>query len=238
MTKFKTLIADPPWRFSNSGTNGAAQKHYPTMSVKELKALAVRDIADRDAVIFMWACWSILDDAQEVLKAWGFRYKTGLPWLKLVDSELDRGNLRPKYGTGFWGRACSEPILVGTRGKVEAPRTSNLALLSPSLEHSRKPDSLHELAEALPGPRLELFARRERPGWTCWGNELGTEIPELSTWNDASRLRSCVVCGCELTSRRTDSITCSARCRQNKKRCHTSGAVGGSSVTLEERVSA
>ena len=100
------------------------------------------------------------------MQAWGFDYVTGFPWIK-----LDGGGV-PNYGVGYWVRGCSEFVFIGKRGDASPPRLEGfLGLMSPNLHHSRKPDSLHEYAETLPGPYLEVFARRNRPNWYCFGNQ-------------------------------------------------------------------
>lgn len=177
--KFGVIIADPPWDYSNSGVNGAAAKHYRTMKPRELAALPVSFVAADDCLLLLWATWPNLTVAIELARSWGFKYKTGFPWLKLQDDpQLDSaGNVRavkPAYGTGFWVRGCSEPVLLCTRGAIKPAMNGVLGLLSKRFAHSRKPDNLYEVAEAYPGPWLELFARREREGWVSWGNELAT----------------------------------------------------------------
>jgi N6-adenosine-specific RNA methylase IME4 len=188
--RFKTVIADPPWPYRNSGGNGAAENHYPAMSIEAICALPVSEQCADDAVLFLWSTWPQLADAFKVIQAWGFEYKTGLPWIKLAgDPEPDLfgpPRLRPAFGTGFWVRGCSEPVLITKRGDAKPPDVKHLGLLSKRFEHSRKPDSVHELTEQHPGPYLELFARRERHGWTCWGNEMSPWCPRQFT--DASAL--------------------------------------------------
>lgn len=178
MTRYATLIADPPWEYSNSAVQGAADKHYPTMSVEEICALPVADLAADDAVLLLWATWpKLFEAAPQVIAAWGFEYVTGFPWVKL--SGDPRRNLwgdweyKPQYGTGFWVRGCTEPILVCKRGKAAPKDAGNYCgIVSENFRHSRKPENLYEYAEAHTGPHLELFARRPRDGWAVWGNEV------------------------------------------------------------------
>lgn len=113
-----------------------------------------------------------------VIHAWGFTYKTGLPWIKAdgVEQTLWGGlDFKPFYGCGFWIRGCSEPILIAKRGNAKPLTSDFVGLISPNAEHSRKPDDLYTLAERYPGPRLEMFARRKRPGWDVWGNEVDSD---------------------------------------------------------------
>lgn len=181
---YGVILADPAWRYGNVGVNGAAEGHYredaatgrSTLSIAEICALPVRDLALPDAVLLLWTTWPLLFDAPRVVAAWGFEYVTGLPWIK-IDGEpsLDLfGELRitPQYGSGWWVRGCSEPLLICRRGNPKTPRTNLVGLLSENFGHSRKPESAYDLAELLPGPYLELFARRPRDGWTSIGNEI------------------------------------------------------------------
>jgi len=173
--QFGVIIADPPWSYERSGVQGAAALHYPTMTDEDIYSLPVAEIASPDAVLLLWATWPKLTEAMRVVSAWGFEYVTGMPWIKIQKCHptlWGEWDMKPQYGTGFWVRGASEPILICRRGKVSPPQNGFVGLIAPNIRHSRKPDSLHEYAEALPGPRLELFARRPRDGWTVWGNEV------------------------------------------------------------------
>lgn len=174
--KYGVVLADPPWRYGNSGCRGAAENHYPTMSLAEICALPVASIAAPDSVLLLWATWPQLQEGLAVVKAWGFEYVTGFPWVKIVGEptrdlwgDLD---IKPQYGIGFWVRGCSELLLIGRRGNVSPPKDGFVGLLSENFRHSRKPDNLYHYAERLPGPRLEMFCRRARPGWDVFGNEV------------------------------------------------------------------
>jgi N6-adenosine-specific RNA methylase IME4 len=173
------ILADPPWAYRNGG-NGAAANHYPTMTAASLCALPVAELAGRDAVLLLWATWPQMREAMDLVDAWGFRYVTGLPWIKVRGHpQADLwGEIayRPTWGTGFWVRSCSEPLLIAKRGNARPPLDPPLGLLSRNFQHSRKPDNVYDYAEALPGPYLELFARRPRPGWDAWGNEVEGSI--------------------------------------------------------------
>jgi len=180
MKQYGVILADPPWDYANSGCRGAAENQYPTMTEKEIAALPIFDFALPNCVLLLWATWPKLDEAcLPVLKAWGFEYITGFPWLKIteVSTDLD-GQIQVSvpYGVGFWVRGETEPILIGRRGKPKPPPNGFVGLLSLNLRHSRKPDSIYDYAEAMPGPYLELFARRARPGWDVWGNEVESTI--------------------------------------------------------------
>ena len=180
MTRYGVIIADPAWRYNNSGQNGAAEHEYATMSVADICVLPVQQLAADDSVLLLWGTWPLLPDAMRVMQAWGFRYVTGFPWIKIAGEpsrdmwgELD---IKPQFGVGFWVRGCSEFVFVGRRGNVRPPTENFVGLLSENFGHSRKPDSLHHYAESMPGPYLELFARRAREGWDVWGNQVAGSI--------------------------------------------------------------
>ena len=179
--RYGVILADPPWRYNvDGGFNGTAEAEYQTMSLDDIKALPIKDRAAADSVLLCWATWPLLREGLEVVEAWGFRYVTGFPWVKVTSVQGDLFEGAPRievpYGIGFWARGASEPLLIGKRGKPTLPEKDFIGLLSPNLQHSRKPDSVYEYAEALAGPRLELFARRQRAGWDVFGNEVAGSI--------------------------------------------------------------
>ena len=165
--RYGVLYADPPWRFEpysrETGLNRAADNHYPTMTLDEIKRLQVP--AAKDCVLFLWATAPMLCEALEVLRAWGFAYKSHCIWAK------------PRKGTGFWFRNAHELLLVGTRGNVAAPAPGHQPLSvieAAATRHSKKPEAFAEMIERL-FPRtnkLEMFARQPRLGWHSWGNEV------------------------------------------------------------------
>jgi N6-adenosine-specific RNA methylase IME4 len=173
---FRVVLADPPWQYRNSGVDGAAQSHYQVASTAYICAMPVKEISARDAVLVLWATWPCLPDAMQVIKAWGFEYVTGFPWVKLTEPpEIGLwGNLiaKPSYGTGFWARGCSESILIARRKATPLPKGNMLGILCERMEHSRKPDCIYDYCEQFKGPYLEMFARRTRAGWSSWGNEV------------------------------------------------------------------
>jgi len=131
------------------------------------QALPVGELAAKDAVLFLWGTWPKLPQVVETMRVWGFEHVTGFPWVKTTRDG------KPLYGIGSWVAGCSEYVLIGRCGNVSPPDVDKyLGLVGPSLGHSRKPDDVYAIAEALPGPYLELFARRTRPGWTVFGNEI------------------------------------------------------------------
>ncbi len=177
---FHVLVADPPWSFNDHlpGETRGASKNYACLSVDELKAFPLPALAD-DCVLFMWRVASMQREALDVAEAWGFTVKAEVVWLK----KTVNGNRF--FGMGRITRAEHEVCLVGTRGKVRVLSRSvrstfttdlNAAhfdgLSAPVGRHSEKPDAFFDVVEALyGGPFCELFARRQRPGWTCLGDQ-------------------------------------------------------------------
>ena len=164
---FRTVLADPPWSYNQAkGLSGVAAAHYATMATKDIAALPVEAVAAMDSVLLMWATNPLLPEALRVMDAWGFAYKTSLTWCKNT------------FGPGFWLRGQSEHVLIGTRGKPPRPAVAPSSVLhADNPGHSQKPRSFYPIAEALgAGPRVELFARQQRAGWTAWGNELSRTI--------------------------------------------------------------
>lgn len=179
---FPVVYADPAWRYSNAGGNGAAENHYPTLSVEEIAALPVASIAARDSVLFLWATNPLLPEALTVMKAWGFEFKTvAFEWVKFYEKSG-----KPFFGMGQWTRGNVEACLLGVRGKpkAQARDVSQLIieeheiLTAPVNRHSEKPAAAREKIERLTGAALkvELFARQRAPGWDCWGNEVDSTI--------------------------------------------------------------
>jgi N6-adenosine-specific RNA methylase IME4 len=175
------MLADPPWRFeawSDKCEDRAPE--YSTMTMAELRALDVGSLAAPDCVLFLWAIWPMLPQALALIEAWGFTYKTcAFCWTKADASQLDmfRDDADVAIGTGYWTHANTEPCLLATHGKPRRLHADvRQAVIEPRREHSRKPDGIHDRIERLvAGPYAELFARRRRPGWTVWGNEVAPE---------------------------------------------------------------
>lgn len=153
------------------------------MTIDDIKALPVADVAARDCVLILWYVAPLLPEALEVGRAWGFAYKTsGFTWAKLRRVSSKRHQLHDDHwhklfpiGTGYWTRANPEQCLLFTRGRPKRLSAAVRELIvAPRREHSRKPDEQYVSIEQLvAGPYLELFARSARPGWTAWGNEVG-----------------------------------------------------------------
>lgn len=188
---YGAILADPPWHFrsrtalkvENWHSRRDAEKHYPVMSADEIAALPVKELAAKDAHLFLWVTGPCLSQGLEVMKAWGFRYSSlAFVWVKLKRSH-QAGQLRitPLFdsdlhvGLGLTTRHNAELVLLGRRGSPRrAAKDVREIILAPVREHSRKPDEAHERIERYcSGPYLELFARQSRPGWTSWGLETG-----------------------------------------------------------------
>ena len=175
--KYNIIYSDPPWP-----VNGA-KKHYPVMSIPEICALPVAEIAAPDCVLFLWVTYTILPRAFDVLKAWGFKYRTvAFTWVKR--NKKSQGYF---FGMGNWTRANAEICLLTTRGKPKRVNNAVRQIIDTPVEaHSKKPDVARERIVALMGglPRVELFARQTTPGWDVWGNEV--ESANLGpTWPEA-----------------------------------------------------
>lgn len=177
--QFGTILADPPWRFQNR-TGKVAPEHkrlarYETMTWKDIAALPVADIAAGQSHCYLWTPNALLPEAMKVMEQWGFTYKTMLIWHKVRKDGGSDGR-----GVGFYFRNVTEPILFGIRGNIRTlqPGRSQVNLLATrKREHSRKPDELYPIIEACsPAPRLEMFARYPRKGWTAWGLEADPEV--------------------------------------------------------------
>lgn len=189
--RFSTILADPPWRFDNR-TGKVAPEHrrlsrYGTLSLAEIRAMPVVEAAADPAHLYLWVPNALLPDGLRVMEAWGFTYKTNLVWHKVRKDGGSDGR-----GVGFYFRNVTELILFGVRGRAArtlAPGRRQVNLMPVGKrEHSRKPDEQYDIIEACsPGPRLELFARGERPGWVGFGNQADADYaPDWSTYANNS----------------------------------------------------
>jgi N6-adenosine-specific RNA methylase IME4 len=162
--KFPTIYADPPWPYSNRAARGAAEKHYRTLSMDAIRAEPIRDLAADQAHLHLWTTNAFLHEAFDVIRAWGFRYKSCLIWIK------------PQLGMGNYWRVSHEYLLLGVRGGLLfRDRTCRSWLLARRSVHSRKPFAFRALVEQVsPGPYLELYGREEHPStdWTIYGNQV------------------------------------------------------------------
>lgn len=173
--KYSIIYADPPWTFKTYSPKGAEKKsaaaHYNLMSKQEIQNLPVADIADKDCVLFLWATFPNLPEAIELIKAWGFTYKTvAFTWVKR--NKKSDGWF---WGLGYWTRANAEICFLATKGKPKRISKSVHQICDARvMEHSKKPPEIRDRIVELCGdvPRIELFARQRVPGWDCWGNEV------------------------------------------------------------------
>lgn len=173
---YGTILADPPWRFSNR-TGKMAPEHvrlsrYSTMTLEEIKELPIPQFAKDKSHLYLWVPNALILEGLEVMKRWGFKYKTNLVWYKIRKDGGPDGR-----GVGFYFRNVTELVLFGVRGGLRtrsAGRRQTNIIAQRKREHSRKPDELYDIIERCsPGPYLELFARHDRSGWAQWGNEIG-----------------------------------------------------------------
>ena len=183
--KYKTIYADPPWQFANR-TGKMAPEHkrlnrYSTMKLDDIKQLPVSEIADDKSHLYLWVPNALLPEGLEVMKAWGFEYKTNIIWEKTRKDGMPDGR-----GVGFYFRNVTEILLFGIRGdnnRTLQPGRSQVNLIrAMKREHSRKPDEFIPLIESCSSaPYLELFARGDRENWDMWGNQATSDYEP--TWD-------------------------------------------------------
>lgn len=188
--EFGTILADPPWQFQNR-TGKMAPEHkrllrYETMSLADILALPVAQVTAETAHLYLWVPNALLPEGLDVLRAWGFQYKSNIVWHKVRKDGGPDGR-----GVGFYFRNTTELCLFGVRGKnartLAAGRSQVNILRTMKREHSRKPDEMYDLIESCSsGPYLELFARGTRPGWTGWGNQAEHYVPDWPTYANHS----------------------------------------------------
>ena len=171
--KYNIIYADPPWSYKDkalAGNRGACCK-YPTMSIEDICNLPVANISDKDCILFMWVTMPKLNECLDVIKSWGFEYKTSaFTWVK-----KNRKSDSLFMGMGRWTRANAEICLLATKGKPKRVSASvHSVIVSNIQEHSKKPNEARTRIVDLCGdqPRIELFARQYADGWDCWGNEV------------------------------------------------------------------
>lgn len=185
--KYKTIYADPPWQFQNR-TGKVAPEHrrlnrYETLKLEDILRMPVGEAADEKCHLYLWVPNALLPEGLEVMKAWGFSYKTNIIWEKVRKDGMPDGR-----GVGFYFRNVTEMLLFGIKGdknRTLDPGRSQVNLIrSMKREHSRKPDEFIQLIESCsPGPYLELFARGDRDGWDMWGDQATADYePDWSTY--------------------------------------------------------
>ncbi len=174
-SKYRCIVADPPWNERGGGKiKRGADRHYPLMKTPDIIACMLRAPVWRPAEsahLWLWVTDNFLLDGLQVMGALGFRYVRTMAWFK----QQQHQQLQLKVGLGYYLRGAHELCLFGVRGTASMPaKAPASAVLAPRTEHSKKPDAAFALIEqASPAPRLEMFARRPRPGWDVWGNEVG-----------------------------------------------------------------
>ena len=179
--KYQIILADPPWQYNDKmkmeGIHGmirGAESFYKTMSISEIKSLPISQIADKNCILFIWVTMPLLQEGLDVIKAWGFEYKTcGFTWIKKTK------NNKIHCGMGHYTRGNAELCLIGIKGKTNIKSHSVYQVVeSPIKKHSQKPEIIRrkivELCDDL--PRIELFARQKTEGWDVWGNEVKSDI--------------------------------------------------------------
>lgn len=178
MKKYGIIYADPPWHYrvySKKGAGRSAESHYPTMTIEEIQALPVSELADKDCALFMWITFPLLKESLSVLSAWGFKFKTiAFVWIK-----QNRKSDSLFWGMGYWTRANAEFCVLATKGKPKRmAKNVHQVIISHIEEHSKKPDEARRRIVRIMGdlPRIELFARQKSAGWDVWGNEVESDI--------------------------------------------------------------
>lgn len=176
MKKYKIIYADPPWTYRDLHMiNSSVTDHYPVMSQEDIKNLKIQDIADKDCALFLWVTMPKLNEVFEVIKAWGFKYKTcAFTWVK-QNKKADTFFM----GQGRWTRANAEICLLATKGSPKKLSCAVRSLVVSHIEsHSKKPNEVKDRIVQLLGdiPRIELFARTKTEGWDSWGNEVKNDI--------------------------------------------------------------
>ncbi|OKH82200.1 DNA methyltransferase [Mycobacterium sp. ST-F2] len=176
---WKTVLADPPWRFTNR-TGKVAPEHrrldrYSTLDLDAICDIPVSTVAARDSHLYLWVPNALLPEGLRVMEAWGYRYVSNVIWAKRRKDGGPDGR-----GVGFYFRNVTEIILFGVRGSMRTlphARSQVNMIETRKREHSRKPDEQYGFIEACsPGPYLELFARHPQPGWTAWGDESADDV--------------------------------------------------------------
>jgi len=172
--KYNIIYADPPWYFksySSKGEGRNATQHYSCMSISDICNLPVNNLTEKNCILFMWAIDPMLPEAFEVIKSWGFTYKTvAFTWVK--QNKKSDGNFT---GLGYWTRSNPEMCLLATKGKPQrVSKSVKQLIIDKRREHSQKPDIIRDKIVELCGDvsRIELFARQITPGWDVWGNEV------------------------------------------------------------------
>jgi len=177
MKKYQIIYCDPPWSYQNGGVpQGGVDAQYPTMKLEDIKKLPIDKISADTSALLLWATFPQLQEALDVIKAWGFTYKTlGFSWLK---TNKDGS---PVFGIGYYAKSNQEVCLLGVKGKAHSLVKSNSVssfVSTGRTKHSEKPQIFRDKIVELFGdiPRIELFARQKTEGWDVYGNEVESDI--------------------------------------------------------------
>lgn len=203
MHNYSLIYLDPPWYYNSRANHktrfrGGVHGHYPTMTMSQIVALPIPDLAAPDAAVLMWCTYPYLDEQIKLFRHWGFRFRTIFAqWVKLNSRGYARPEADPRYrtdktyvkykdlyhsvffGVGYYTKSNTEPLLLGMRGQLPMQRNDLSSVIhAPRREHSRKPDEARDLIVAAFGdvPRLEMFARQKAQGWDIWGNTLPNDL--------------------------------------------------------------
>lgn len=174
--KYKIIYADPPWSYNDKSlSRGGAERYYRTSHHSDIGNIDVQSIADDDCILFMWATFPKIAEALELMRLWGFEYKTNaFTWIK-----TNKKSGTPFWGMGRWTRSNAEVCLLGVKGKPKRVDMGVHSVVhSPIRKHSEKPPEVRDLILRLVGdlPRLEMFAREAPEGWDVFGNEAPNSI--------------------------------------------------------------
>jgi N6-adenosine-specific RNA methylase IME4 len=176
--KFGTIYADPPWAYSNQATRASTNKHYPTLSPKEIAEFPISELTTEKAHLHLWTTNAFLFECPKIIEAWGFEYKGVFIWVK------------PQMGIGNYWRVSHEFLLLGVKGGLTFQDHSHMSwLIEDRTKHSSKPESVAQLIEKVsPSPYIELFGRRPRVGWVVYGNEIEKTLFTEEAFGKKSKL--------------------------------------------------
>jgi len=180
--RYKLILADPPWEYDNKNTGGSnnrgACQKYTTMSIEDILNMSeeIKQISEKDSCLFLWATTPLLPEAFEVMKGWGYKYKTTIYWRKIMS-----------LGMGYWFRGQVEVCLFGIKGSFKPFHCQRPNFIQTKVRnHSQKPDEMYGIIEGLDiNPKIELFAREKREGWDAWGNQVPNHCQKLLSKVDA-----------------------------------------------------
>ena len=185
--RYRTLCADPPWRYRIRAEDKThrGRAAYPTMSQEELRALPIGLWASEQSHLFLWVTNAFITDGLELVKVWGFDYKTLITWVK---GRIEGGRLVSQIGVGNYFRNNTEHVLFAVRGSLPVlTHDSPTAFIAPRGQHSQKPPPFYDLVSHMsPGPYLDVFARKQRFGWDTWGDQ-AFDFRTDGIWHDGDQ---------------------------------------------------